>query len=145
MAKLRGSSGDPERDMERRQALIDGSLPQLFSAFDEGIDEGLDDPAVALIDCEDEIGAPFARAWVGDEAVDAALAEQSSAGDDDLTVTLALTFDFLDIRRDFPEYFPYLAAALREPPPLDGFLAIIIAGGGAGAFTVPFSERNTES
>jgi len=142
MAPLRGSTGDLERDMEHRHTLLESSLPQLFRAFDEGLDVGIEDPVVFLIDCEDEVGSPCARAWVGDQEVDEALRQQAHATDDaDVTVTLAMAFDFEECQEDIPQFFPYLAATFAEPPPLDGFLAVVVSAGGAGTFTVPFDAR----
>lgn len=142
MTTHRGSTGDPEQDMELRQALGDSSLPQLFEAFDLGLEEGLADPVVLLMDCEDEIGSRFARGWVGDSAVDAALKEQRpSAGEEPITITLALALDFTECQTEIPQYLPYLAETFQEPPPLEGFLAVVITSGGAATFTVPFAAR----
>ena len=48
-----GSTGNAEHDMDGREHLIESSLPRLFSAFDLAVDQGLVDPVVILIDCED--------------------------------------------------------------------------------------------
>lgn len=146
MVPLRGSTGDLEQDMEHRQSLLEGSLPQVFRAFDEGLEAGIEDPVVFLVDCQDEIGSPFARAWVGDQDVDEALREQAiGAQAPDVTVTLALAFDFEECQEEIPQYFPYLGATFDEPPPLDGFLAVVVSSGGAGTFTVPFDVRPAEA
>ncbi len=129
--------------MEQRQTLVESSLPQLFETFDAGLEEGLTDPVVVLVDCEDAIGSRFARAWVGEEEVDEAIRQQRAAGvEADLTVTVAVAFDWSECQQEMPQYFPYLAETFREPPPLEGFLAVVISHGGAGTFTVPFEARS---
>ena len=47
-----------------------------------GIADGVADPVAFLIDCEDEIGAQIARAWDGDDAVDAAILASAAQADD---------------------------------------------------------------
>ena len=68
-----GSTGDSEKDMDGREALVEACLDRLFAAFDSGTEEELEDPVVLLVDCEDSVGAPIARGWEGNDAVDAAI------------------------------------------------------------------------
>ena len=140
MGNNRGSTGDPGRDMDGREALVEDCLDELFAAYDRGRNDGVRDPVVFLIDCEDEIGEPIARAWEGDDVVDGAVlanAERPAEAGGLSTTILARAFAFEDSRREIPELFPYLAASFQEPPSTDRILVVAIAFGGAGTFVVP--------
>ena len=141
-----GSTGNAEHDMDGREHLIESSLPRLFSAFDLAVDQGLVDPVVILIDCEDTVGDPIARGWEGNDAVDAAIMsnvidERTSRGDERPTTILVKTVSFSDGQRELPRWFPYLSETLTNEPAIDGFYAVVISFGGAGVFTVPMSAR----
>ncbi len=150
MSDLRGSTGDEEQDMLGREALIEDSLLQVFEAYDLARRDGIKHPVVLLLDCEDEIGSQIARAWDGDDAVDAAImanAVRDDAGADDdnaaaaITTTLARWESFKRCRREVPKVFPYLAGTFEQPPPLDGFVAVVVACGGAATFILPLDAR----
>src|SRR5690349_21451753 len=81
MEPLHGSSGDEALDSEAQQSLIESSLEQAFAEYDYACAHGLADPVIFLIDCEDEIGSPIARAWEGDDSVDAAILENLGRAD----------------------------------------------------------------
>jgi len=121
--------------MQRRQELADSRLEQIFSEHDGALDHGVVEPVVFLIDCEDEIGSEIARQWAGDEAVDRALAEHRWS-----VTTLASAVSFAECREEVPQLFPYLADSFDHPPE-EGFLAIVIASGGAASFVVPFDAQ----
>ena len=117
--------------MEGRQALVEASLSELFDAYDAAIAEGVNAPVVFLIDCEDPIGSEIARAWEGDDAVDAAIlanAEDSGGVDsaEKITTTLARAYSFDESRREVPQLFPYLSGSFAQPP-RDGFLIVATA------------------
>jgi hypothetical protein len=114
-------------------------LAQLFELYDDAVEEQIADPVVVLIDCEDAIGSEIARAWVGDEAVDNAIAEGAGA---EQTTTLAHAFSFAECQEEIPQTFPYLLGTFEQDPPRDGFLAVVIASGGACTFTVPHVARS---
>ena len=146
MSDLRGSTGDEEQDMLGREALIEDSLAQVFEAYDHARRDGIKDPVVLLLDCEDEIGSPIARAWDGDDAVDAAImanADRDGGDDDDaaITTTLARAESFKRCRREVPKVFPYLAGTFEQPPPERGFVTVVVAFGGAATFIVPLDAR----
>jgi hypothetical protein len=129
------SADDP---LEQQQALAESSLPLLFSTYDEARAAGVADPVVLLLDCEDEIGSQIARAWLGNDPVDDALALADEGRD---TTVFARPFPWKACRDEVPKTFPYLAAVFKSPPPQDGFLVISITAGGASALTVPFDAR----
>ncbi|MBX3424384.1 MAG: hypothetical protein KF688_01770 [Pirellulales bacterium] len=131
-----------EAALESQQALLESCLPLVFAEYDEAIQRNVPTPVVVLVDCEDEIGGEIARAWVGDEAVEAAIAEQEFARESpEETTTFARVVSFAEARREIPEVFPYLAPALATPPQ-EGFLAISVTAGGASVLTVPPSARD---
>jgi hypothetical protein len=137
-----GSTGDPEHDMLGREELIESSLPLVFETYDEAVRAGVVDPVVILVDCEDEIGHEIARQWVGDEAVEAAIAAQAGESDTPETTTaLARAVSFRECRREISASFPYLRGTFEQPPPPDGFVAVVISFGGAATFTVPLGAR----
>lgn len=141
MKMKRGSTGVPEQDMENRQALLEGSLEQVFNTYDNALDEEVADPVVFLLDCEDEIGGPMAVDWVGESELRAAIAENRSAAQrEEITTTLGVAFAFDECRDAITESFPYLLPSF-ETAPTSGFLAVVVASGGAATFTVPFSAR----
>ncbi len=120
--------------MDVRQDLLETSLAQVFNAHDAALADGVDEPVVLLLDCEDEIGAPMARQWEGDAAVDEALRKFARK---QLVTTLARAFPFADCQQELSAAFPYLAGSFQSPP-TEGFLAIVIAAGGGGSFVVPY-------
>ena len=158
MSNDRGSTGDARQDMDGRELLVEECLAELFATYDRGRNDGIRDPVIFLIDCEDGIGEPIARAWEGDDVVDGALLAYADHGDVNerrgvvnedhnaetgwaSTTILTRAFSFEDSRQEIPELFPYLAGSFEAPPPKDGFLVVVIAFGGAGTFTVPLDVR----
>jgi hypothetical protein len=145
MSDLRGSTGDEEQDMLGREALIEDSLAQVFETYDLARSDGITNAVVLLLDCEDEIGSQIARAWDGDDAVDAAImanADGDERGDNAaLITTLARWESFKRCRRELPKVFPYLAGTFEQPPPEDGFVTVVVAFGGAATFIVPLDAR----
>lgn len=134
-----GDTGDEQANLEFRDWLLEESLDQVFAAYDHAIEMNTIYPVVFLIGCEDAVGGPIARAWEGDEAVDEAIAHYDD--ETDRATTLARAFPLADCRTEVPDLFPYLSGMFAEPPPQDGFWAIVIACGGASSFTVPFAAR----
>ncbi len=141
MSNTEQDDAELEAALEAQQTLVESCLPLVFAEYDEAVASGVSVPVVVLVDCEDEIGGEIARAWVGDDAVDAAIAEEDHRreSDDDTTV-FARVVSFADAKRDIPEVFPYLAPVFVTPP-TDGFLAISITAGGSSAIIVPESAR----
>ena len=127
---------DPE---EAQQWLVESTLPLVFETYDEAVGEGMPSPIVLVVDCEDELGGPIARGWLGDEAVDDALAAE--ADDANETIAFARAVAWEASREELSEAFPYLAEALRSSPPTDGVLVIGVTAGGASALTAPFDAR----
>ncbi|MEX0936423.1 MAG: hypothetical protein WDZ59_01085 [Pirellulales bacterium] len=137
-----GSTGDPEQDMLGREELIESSLPLVFETYDDAIRAGVVEPVVLLVDCEDQIGQQIAIQWVGEEAVEAAIAAQAGESDTpDTTTALARAVSFRECRREIPASFPYLRGTFAQPPPRGGFVAVVISFGGAATFTVPQDAR----
>ena len=141
-----GSTGDSEKDMDGREALVEACLDRLFAAFDSGISEELEDPVVLLVDCEDSVGAPIARGWEGNDAVDAAI--MANANDvekkeqNELATTILIrTVSFIDSQQELPKLFSYLQDSFLQGPSVDGFYVVVISFGGAGVFTVPMAAR----
>jgi hypothetical protein len=135
------SSDDLEAALEEQQMLLETSLPLVFDAFDEAVKKRTKNPVVILLDCEDAIGGEIARSWLGEEAVDDAIAHQ--AADDpssDETTVFATAFSLAECQRELPPVFPYLEPALRTPP-AEGFLAVSVAAGGASVLIVPPDAR----
>lgn len=120
--------------LDAQQQLLESSLPAAQAAYDEARQRGVQQPVVMLIDCEDEIGGQIVRGWLGDEAVDAAIAEQGE--DEGETTVFAYGFDYDECQKEIPAVFPYLAPIFDHPPPTAGFLAISVTSGGASALTV---------
>ena len=137
-----GSTGDPEQDMLGREELVESSLPLLFETYDEAVHSGLAEPVVFLLDCEDPLGGEIARAWLGEEAVEDAIAAQAAeAGSAESTTVFARAFSFAESRREIATAFPYLQGTFEEKPPQDVFIAVAISFGGAATFFVPLDAR----
>jgi hypothetical protein len=129
----------PEDDaaLETQQWLLETSLPLAFSAYDEALAAKMRDPVVFVLDCEDSVGGEIARSWLGDEAVDDAIADRD---EDSETTVFAYAFPLAKCRAEVPAVFPYLKPVF-DTLPVDGFLAISVTAGGASALTVPFEAR----
>ena len=126
-----------------RDELIEVCLHQIFAAFDEGCQQMIDTPVVFLVDCQDEIGGGLARAWKGDAAVERFVKEQSGKGaTQDSVIMLAAAYAYADCCQEVPETFPYLAGTFEGKPPEDGFIAVVVAAGGAATYTVPHDARS---
>jgi hypothetical protein len=124
--------------LEIQQWLCETSLPLLFETYDEAAGGSRQRPVVVLLDCGDEVGGRIARAWLGDEAVDDALADY---GEDTDTAVYAQALSFADAQREVSKMFPYLAAVFETPDDDQGFLVISVTAGGASALTVPLDAR----
>lgn len=127
-------SDDP---LEQQQALAESSLALLFETYDRAISDGVTSPVVLLVDCEDQIGGQIARAWLGDDAVDDAVANNTESD----TTVYARAENWNQCRKEVPLAFEYLAPVFEKDPPADGFLTISITAGGASALTVPMDAR----
>ena len=121
--------------------LLETSLPLVFEAYDDALARKLEEPVVILLDCEDQIGGEIARSWLGEEAVDDAIAHHAASDPTpDETTVFAVAFPLAECRREIPPVFPYLEPAL-ESAPTAGFLAISVAAGGASVLIVPPDAR----
>lgn len=127
--------GPAETPEETQERFLEESLDLVFAAYDEALDG--EPTVVLLLDCEDDIGGEIARGWLGAEAVEDAIAQQSA----NETALFAYGFPMARCAEEVPRVFPYLAPVFEEPPPAEGFLAVVVAAGGAAAFTVPASAR----
>lgn len=125
--------------LEAQQWLLENSLHAAVAAYREGLHQGLTNPVVYLVDCEDFVGGPIVRTWLGDEAVDEAIADQRYENDDEEETTVfAWAFSWEEALVETPRMFPYLREVFSHPP-RDGFLAISVTAGGASALSVPSS------
>ena len=125
-----------------QQELLESCLEIVFDAYDDAIHDKMVEPVVFVIDCEDAIGEEIANAWLGEENVRNAVAEQKlEQPDEELTTVFAQAFPMAESRREVPAVFDYLAPVFDTDLPVDSFLAIAITAGGASAFTVPLSAR----
>jgi hypothetical protein len=139
---------DPTADqaaaLDAQQALLEESLELVFDVYDAALDDGLLDPVVILLDCEDPIGGEIARAWLGQEVVDEAIRDQRSADPSgELTTVFAQAFPLAESAEEVPAVFPYLAPVFVASPPADEFLVISVTSGGALALTVPLAARQS--
>lgn len=125
--------------LDEQQAMVESALELVFQTYDDGVAEGMQQPVVWLLDCEDPIGGQIARGWLGDEAVDDALA---AAEDEDATL-FARPVSWEVSKAETPSVFPYLADAF-ETPPTDGLMVIGVTAGGASAIIAPLAARPTE-
>ncbi len=131
-----------ESALQAQQELLENSLPAAFSAYDLAKSEGIAEPVVFLLDCEDEIGGEIARSWLGNDAVEEAIEQrQMDDGEEGLTTLFAHAFPLEKCREEVPAIFPYLEPVFSEALPPESFLAIVVTCGGASALTVPFSAR----
>ncbi len=131
--------------LEQQQALLEGSLTLVFTAYDQAVATRVSDPVVILLDCEDPIGEKVARGWLGEEAVDIAIDQVSAerSAQNEQTTVFAYAFAWNVCQQEIPAVFPYLAPVFEQPPPRDGFLAISVTSGGASALTVPWDARES--
>ncbi|MCA9258499.1 MAG: hypothetical protein KDA61_04835 [Planctomycetales bacterium] len=123
--------------LEAQQWLLENSLPAAVAAYRDALSQGIACPVVYVVDCEDEVGGKIVRSWLGDEAVDDAIADQELQREhEEETTVFAWAFDWDEAAGETAAMFPYLEPAFEERPD-DGFLAISVAAGGASALTVP--------
>jgi hypothetical protein len=132
--------------LEEQQALAESSLELVFETYDLAVADKLRQPIVVLVDCEDALGSQFARAWMGDEAVDNAIAqarldEEAQFDEETQTTVFARPVTWADAKRELPPAFPYLAEVFQANYPADGILVVAIAAGGACALTAPWDAR----
>jgi hypothetical protein len=138
MGPSKEDSAEDSASLDLQQSLLEESLELVVNVYNEAVREGVTEPVVLLLDCEDKIGGQIARSWLGSAAVDEAIADQRS--DDpsgESTTVFARAFPLAESARQVPAVFPYLAPVFDQALPTDGFLAISIASGGASALTVP--------
>ena len=132
-------SGNSHDDpLELQQLLVESSLSLLFETYDNAVQDGVKQPTVILLDCEDEIGGQIAEAWLGQEVVQDAIADGSDQAE---TTVYARAMSWKICSQQIPEAFEYLAPVFDGPPPADGFLVVSVTAGGASALTVPPEAR----
>lgn len=127
-----------EAALEQQQDLVESSLVAVFEAYDAARAENIKQPVILVVDCEDEVGEAIAKAWLGADAVEDAIAERVL---DDETTVFTAAFAWRDCQRELPDLFPYLAPVFDGPSPEDGILVIGVTCGGASALTAPFDAR----
>jgi hypothetical protein len=133
---------DLEAALEAQQMLLETSLPLAFETYDDALQRKVVEPVVVLLDCEDPLGGEIARAWLGDETVEDAIAHHAATDpSEDETTVFAHAFSLDDCRREIPAVFPYLAPALQRAAPPEQFWAISVTAGGASLLGVPFDAR----
>jgi hypothetical protein len=132
-------SADDSSALDEQQLLLEESLELVISVYNEAIREGVCEPVVMLLDCEDTIGGQIARGWLGSAAVEEAIADQRTEDPSGETTTVfARAFPLSECTKQVPKVFPYLAPIFASALPAEGFLAISVTSGGASALTVPF-------
>lgn len=137
-------SADQLTAEEIQQELLESCLELVFDAYDEAVEDNMAEPVVFLLDCEDPMGEEIAHAWLGATNVRNAVAEQKlEEPGNDLTTVFARAFPMAESRREVPAVFDYLAPIFASELPADGFLTIVVTAGGAAAFTVPLSARDS--
>lgn len=127
--------------LEQQQSLAESSLALLFETYDAAVKDKVEQPVVILLDCEDEIGGEIARAWLGDDAVDDAIANNTAENQDSEATVYARSAPWKVCRAEVGQMFEYLAPVFEESPPADGFMVISVTAGGASALTVPMDAR----
>ncbi|QDS99726.1 hypothetical protein [Adhaeretor mobilis] len=130
-----------------QQDLLEDSLELAFAEYDAALEQGVVQPVLLLIDCEDEIGRPIVSGWLGGSVVEDAIAEQQAsreAAGEDSTTVFATAVSHEEARQRIPELFPYLSAVFELEDSENGFLAISVTAGGACALTVPFEARPSD-
>lgn len=133
---------DPDADpLELQQLLVESTLPLVFETYDHAIEEGVAQPIILVVDCEDELGGQIARGWLGDEAIDDAIAAESGDDPENETTALARAVGWSDAGQAISDAFPYLAPIFDGRPPEDGVLVIGVTAGGASALTAPWEAR----
>jgi len=144
MGQTPEETADQAASLDAQQALLEESLELVFDVYDAAIREGVHEPVVILLDCEDPIGGEIVRGWLGRDTVDAAIADQRSADPaGELTTVFAHAFPLTECAEQVPAVFPYLAPVFAASLPADVILAISVAGGGASALTVPLTARQS--
>ena len=142
MDDVQGSTGNQEYDMEGRGQFVEDCLGRLVDAYESACREGVSNPIVFLIDCEDAVGATIARAWEGDDAVDSAILANAGDGRDEeekIATVLTRAFAFKESRQEVSSLFPYLTISFEQTPPEGHFMAVVVAYGGGATFFIPFS------
>lgn len=124
--------------LDQQQNLVETSLDAVFTAYDEAVAARVPVPVVFVVDCEDEVGRQIVEAWVGQEAVEDAIANSSP---DEETTVFTTAFSWEDCQRDLGEIFPYLEPVFQGDPPTDGVMVVSVTAGGASALTAPHTAR----
>ncbi len=131
--------------LEMQQSLVESALPLVFEVYDEALEAGVATPIVVLVDCEDTLGGEIARGWLGDDAIDDAIAAQTPDDDSpqqsEPTTVFARAIGWDDARGDLAAAFPYLQPILDAGPPDDGVFVVGVTAGGASALTAPWDAR----
>ena len=135
---------DDEQALEEQQALAESCLPLLAETWQDAIDEGVDDPVVVLVDCEDPYGGQMARAWLGDEAVSEAIAQVRATDEEGATTVFARAVSWRACRDEILSVFPYLEPAFAGAPSSEGFLVVSVTSCGACALLVPLDALSSD-
>lgn len=139
------SDADLELALEQQQDLVESSLELVFQTYDEADTQG--PVVVMLVDCEDEVGSQVARAWLGDEAVDDAIAQRhvddqaNGQASEEGTTAFAATVGWDSCQQEIGQLFPYLMEAFDEDAPTDGIMVVSVTAGGASALVAPLDAR----
>ncbi|MEN0110013.1 MAG: hypothetical protein AAF805_04755 [Planctomycetota bacterium] len=139
---------DPQESaaLEAQQEFVESALELVFETHRGAVEEGVVEPIVVLLDCEDDLGGQIARGWLGDEAIDDAIALEHADADAegaDVTTAFARALPLAEASGELAEAFPYLADSLAEIDPSDGVVILGVTAGGACLLTAPLDAMET--
>lgn len=149
MSEQDGPNGHDRPDessaLEAQQEFVESALELVFQTHAGAIEEGVPEPIVVLLDCEDELGGQIARGWLGDQTVDDAIALEHAGASDgeepdatEVTTAFAHAMPLAEAAGELSEAFPYLADSLQEIDPAEGVVILGVTAGGACLLTAPF-------
>jgi len=138
----RGSTGDAEVDSVGKLTFLKAYWKQVRAAHANGLSQGMVDPVIWLVDCEDDVGGRIARVWVGGPALEKQIAARKRGERPGRTTVIVrpIPYDEVGVMLQFD--FPYLAGVGPERPGKEEICVFVVSLGGAASLFMPINKAD---
>jgi hypothetical protein len=141
----RGSTGDSEVDSVGKLTFLKAYWKQVRAAHANGLSQGMVDPVIWLVDCEDDVGGRIARTWVGGDSLEKQIAARKRGERPGHTTVIVRPIPYDETEFMLRYDFPYLAEVVPERPSKQEICVFVVSLGGAASLFMPIEKQTPSS